>query len=197
MTSKADKEHYLSLAPTIPGGVELYESVFKKQATKEVQQHALFTYYFTKHTQRSIASLYGKSLGTVNTWTKRWETNLEAGRKAADSTFKKFGKEHRYWITQYYDKYPLTFIDEGCSAFEHHWKRSISPTQLWRILNDAGYTWKVCPSLTIVPSDACLIKMLLIGSGTPCQVYSQLRHCSFRCRSSACPLDSKLPVLFG
>ncbi|ORZ33139.1 hypothetical protein BCR44DRAFT_49174 [Catenaria anguillulae PL171] len=107
-----------------------------------VQQHALFAYYFKRQTksQRSVASLYGKSLGTFNTWTKRLETNLEAGRKTVHNPFKKFHKEQREWIMQYYDKNPLTFVDEGCAAFGNYWKKTISPTQLWRILNEAGYT---------------------------------------------------------
>ena len=46
MTTKAEKEKYLTLAPTVnhDGGVHLFDTVFEQNASKEVQQHALFMY---------------------------------------------------------------------------------------------------------------------------------------------------------
>ena len=64
---------------------------------------------------------------------------LKLGAGLLKNTFKKFSQEQHTWITDYYDKYPLTFIDEGCGAFQTPWKKTIRTTQLWRILNLMGW----------------------------------------------------------
>lgn len=141
---KSPNNDQLSQAGTVPGGSTLLSAISGRHASNKVQQHALFTYFFFPGaTQRFVAQVYGKSVATINAWKQRWETLLKAGRRAADtSTFRKFTKDKREWIVSYYEKYPLTFLDEGCVAFADHWKESISITQLWRILEEAGYSWK-------------------------------------------------------
>jgi transposase len=128
----------------IPGESKIVTAVTHRHASECTIMHALYGLYMLGHSQRYIAKLYNKAPSTISAWVKRWETEEFAGRKKATSSYRKFGIEKRDWIKIFYQKFPLSFIDEACAAFKQEWQQSMSQSTLWFILREQGLTWKVC-----------------------------------------------------
>ena len=135
-----------SFPADIPGADEILQEVKGKHASPSVVKHGLFSFYFNRKSVRYMARQLGKSPSTVHRWIKRWEKDRLSGRLQKDPQFRKFGPDHRAWIKEYYENYPLTFIDEAVRAFEEHFEMTISHSHLWTILAEAGFTRKVVPS---------------------------------------------------
>ena len=131
------------LPTDVPGGEEILKEVTGKHANSSVVMHGLYGIYFKRKSIRYMARMLGKSPSTVHRWVKRWESDRLSGRIQKDPQYRKFDSEHRAWIKDYYEKYPLTFIDETANAFEEHFNMTISCSHVWAILMEAGFTRKV------------------------------------------------------
>ena len=71
--------------------------------------HGLYGFYFNRKSIRYMARMLGKSPSTVHSWIKRWERDRICGRVHKDPQFRKFGHNHRNWIKEYFEKFPLRF----------------------------------------------------------------------------------------
>ena len=132
-----------SLPTDIPGGQEILNEVKGKHAHPSVVMHGLYGIYFNRKAIRYMARMLCKSPSTIHRWVKRWETDRTTGRIQNDPQFRKFSPENRSWIKDYYERFPLSFLDEAAAAFENEFKMPISRSHLWTILFEAAFTRKV------------------------------------------------------
>ncbi|OWZ10567.1 LOW QUALITY PROTEIN: hypothetical protein PHMEG_00016568 [Phytophthora megakarya] len=100
--------------------------------------HCLYGYYNMATQGRT--RIYHKDVKTIGNWIHVYETTGTFQRvNRADN---KFTKPQRNWLYQYYQQYPLSYLDEAREAFiRAHLIISIS--SVWRIIHELGFTWKV------------------------------------------------------
>ncbi|OWZ06109.1 hypothetical protein PHMEG_00021682 [Phytophthora megakarya] len=67
----------------------------------------------------------------------------ETFERDQSKTDKKFTAAHQARLCDFYDKHPLSYLDEAQTAFvqAHHF--TISTSSIWRIIHEFGLTWKV------------------------------------------------------
>ena len=127
----------------VPNGQELADFVHTNHASPAVIKHALYGLYFHNLSQRKTAKLFGKSPATINRWIRRWEAGAVGRKTPLSSHYRKFQHHHREWILLYYEKYPLSYLDECAADFKKRWNQAISTSQLSHIMHSQGLTWKV------------------------------------------------------
>lgn len=61
-------------------------------------------------------------------------------RQKGETYFRKFDYFMRAWIVEYMQDNPFSYLYELVKAFEEHFHTTVSLTQAYQILSDAGYT---------------------------------------------------------
>ncbi|KAI9336481.1 hypothetical protein DFJ73DRAFT_850252 [Zopfochytrium polystomum] len=111
-------------------------------ASEETKLHAMYTYHFLGYSIREIAQIYGKSPSTILEWIRTFDKSGNLAQKQRETVSRKFTAHQVEWIMQFLNEKPLSFLDEAKSSFKSFWGRDISITSIWRIIHDAGLTWK-------------------------------------------------------
>ncbi|KAH9141763.1 hypothetical protein AeRB84_014095 [Aphanomyces euteiches] len=118
------------------------QEVRSHHASRNTVFHALYGYYNLRLTKKRIAEIYGKHINTISGWINRYESTHDYCRSQRVPT-KKFSAEQEQWLLDLYAKHPVAFLDEAQQAFQKQFKRTISVTSVWRVLERAGFTYKV------------------------------------------------------
>ncbi|TPX40435.1 hypothetical protein CcCBS67573_g10624 [Chytriomyces confervae] len=120
---------------------DIQQVVVHSHASENTKIHALYNYFYHHKTVSEIAHIYVKKPGTIRNWIKRFKLTGNVSRVSFSSGYT-FTAEHRLWIRQYFFNNPLSFLDEAQTAFKSKWKKSISVSTIWKILNAYGMQWK-------------------------------------------------------
>ncbi|CAK4900085.1 unnamed protein product, partial [Aphanomyces euteiches] len=115
------------------------QEVRSHHASRNTVFHALYGYYNLRLTKKRIAEIYGKHINTISGWINRYESTHDYCRSQRVPT-KKFSAEQEQWLLDLYAKHPVAFLDEAQQAFQKQFKRTISVTSVWRVLERAGFT---------------------------------------------------------
>jgi transposase len=132
------------------------ESAISQHASPNTVMHCLYGYFFLGMKRRQLAAVYGKTEQTISNWIAKYEETGCYSRKVAAVTGS-FAEHEKTWIVSYYKALPLTFLDQAKSAFKRHFDKYISIATVWKVLHDAGLTWKVIKrrAIQINQQDIC------------------------------------------
>eukprot|EP00644_Phytophthora_capsici_P012448 jgi/Phyca11/121923/e_gw1.46.357.1 len=118
------------------------EAATKQHAHPNTVFHCLYGFYYLGYSRQDLARVYNKNIKTIGNWIKVYQSTGTFER-AKSTTDKKFTKDHRQWICDFYSEKPLAYLDEAQHAFQHAHHISISKSSVWRIIHDCGLTYKV------------------------------------------------------
>ncbi|KAG1711621.1 hypothetical protein DVH05_008869 [Phytophthora capsici] len=118
------------------------EAATKQHAHPNTAFHCLYGFYYLGHSRQDLARVYNKNIKTIGNWIKVYQSTGTFER-AKSTTDKKFTKDHRQWICDFYSEKPLAYIDETQHAFQHAHNISILKSSVWRIIHGCGLTYKV------------------------------------------------------
>ncbi|RHY25912.1 hypothetical protein DYB32_008011 [Aphanomyces invadans] len=118
--------------------------------------HCLYGYFFLGITKTRLATIYRKDEKTIANWIQRYNDTGTYSRKKTVST-KRYSQRERDWLIDYYERQPLSFLDEAKSAFVKKFQHCISTSTVWMIIHDHGMTWKVIErrAIQINQQDIC------------------------------------------
>ncbi|KAE9261313.1 hypothetical protein PR003_g33980, partial [Phytophthora rubi] len=118
------------------------EAVTRQHAHPNTVYHCLYAYYKLGYTRQHLGYIFNKSDRTISNWIKTYEETGAFQRARAPSE-RTFSEDHRAWLLAYYQAHPLAYLDEAQNAFQNAHRLTISKTSVWRIIHEAGLTWKV------------------------------------------------------
>lgn len=104
--------------------------------------HCLYGYYYLGYSRKELAHIYNKTQQTVGNWIRVYE-DTGTYQRATTKSDRKFSAEQRSWLREFFERKPLSYLDEAQNAFRLNFQLSISKTSVWRIIHDFGLTWKV------------------------------------------------------
>ncbi|KAJ3383107.1 hypothetical protein CcCBS67573_g10267 [Chytriomyces confervae] len=134
--------------------IDIQQVVQHMHASENMKIHALYNYYYHRKTVAKIAEIYVKMLETIQNWIQRYKKTGTVAR-VVSSCQQKFTVGHCLWIRQYFFRNPLSFLDETQAAFKERWKKAISVSHIWGILNLFGIQQKEakCRAIHIKEAD--------------------------------------------
>ncbi|KAJ3250649.1 hypothetical protein HK103_006214 [Boothiomyces macroporosus] len=115
--------------------------VKNKHAAFETKVYCVYMYIFQGMTQKALAELNGKGIGTINSWIKEYFDGT-LREKSIKRQPRKFSCAERQWIIAYYNKNPTAFLEECVEEFNKCYLEKISVSSVWRILDQEGFTYK-------------------------------------------------------
>lgn len=121
---------------------DILNVVKRRRASENTMYHVLYGYYFLGFNRAKLSLIYGKHRTTITNWIQSYERNGTLERKQHDAIARKFNYEQRLWLVDLYRQRPLLYLNEARTAFEGHFKISISASSVCRILHSEGFTWK-------------------------------------------------------
>ncbi|KAG9404921.1 hypothetical protein AC1031_005125 [Aphanomyces cochlioides] len=113
-----------------------------EHASPNTIAHALYAYYYIGMKKTDVAHVFHKSPTTVSNWIARHESRGHLSRKDTRRV-SLFTPEHRSWIISFFERRPMSFLDECKHAFESKFRQTISTSTIWSIIHKHGMTWKV------------------------------------------------------
>ncbi|RHY22442.1 hypothetical protein DYB32_009503 [Aphanomyces invadans] len=113
-----------------------------QHASRNTVMHALYAHYYLGMKRQEVAKLFHKSMSTVSAWIQRYEASGDYSRTTS-KRITKFTPAQRKWLLEYFQKNPMTFLDEAKKAFEMEFRRYISLSSVWKVIHSYGLTWKV------------------------------------------------------
>ncbi|KAJ3403899.1 hypothetical protein HDV05_007562, partial [Chytridiales sp. JEL 0842] len=106
--------------------------------------HAVRAKINFKLKKSEIARMFGKSKSTITSWILKFKEFGTVARKSSILNIrKKFGIDKRQWIVDFFTENPTTHLYEASDAFKKQWKIAIGKSSIWKILDDAGFSYKV------------------------------------------------------
>ncbi|KAJ3401598.1 hypothetical protein HDU80_005875 [Chytriomyces hyalinus] len=121
--------------------IDIEQVVLRLHASENTKIHTLYNYYYHCKTVSEIAKIYVKDTATIRNWIRRFKQTGTVSRVVATPK-RKFTVDHRLWIRKFFFNNPLSFLDEAQAAFKERWKKHISVSHIWGILNAFGIRWK-------------------------------------------------------
>ncbi|OWZ20036.1 hypothetical protein PHMEG_0005607 [Phytophthora megakarya] len=97
---------------------------------------------------KELAHVYHKSETTIGNWIRVYDDTGTIER-AQSKTAKKLTAAHRAWLCNFYDKHPLSYLDDAQTAFVQAYHITISTSSIWRIIHEFGLIWKVLERCTM------------------------------------------------
>ncbi|KAF0732805.1 hypothetical protein Ae201684_010135 [Aphanomyces euteiches] len=122
--------------------MSVIEVAVSHHAISNTVLHCLYGRYFLGMSKYQLSIVYGKCERTIANWIRPYEQTGDFHRKKT-TVEGKFADVEKAWLVQFFNRCPLSFLDEAQSAFRKKFKKSISLSTIWRIVHDHGFTWKV------------------------------------------------------
>ncbi|EGZ29535.1 hypothetical protein PHYSODRAFT_476885 [Phytophthora sojae] len=117
------------------------EAVTRQYAHPNTVYHCLYAYYKLGYTRQHLGYIFNKSERAICNWIKTYE-ETGAFQRARVPSERTFSENHRAWLLAYYHAHPLAYLDEAQNTFQNAHRLTISKTSVWRIIHEAGFTWK-------------------------------------------------------
>ncbi|KAG6622590.1 uncharacterized protein IUM83_05315 [Phytophthora cinnamomi] len=102
----------------------------------------MYDYYNLGYSRPDLFRIYDKTERTIGNWIKVYE-DTGTFQRAKRPSDKKFTASQRQWLCDYYQKKPLSYLNEAQATFIETHHVAISKTSVWRIIHDFGLTWKI------------------------------------------------------
>ncbi|EGZ16884.1 hypothetical protein PHYSODRAFT_498903 [Phytophthora sojae] len=104
--------------------------------------HCLYAHIKPGYTRSHLAHVFNKTEHTIGNWLQAYyETGVF--QRARTTRERKYTKQQRVWLFNYYQHHPLSYLDEAQDAFKRTHGTEISKISVWRIIHSFGLTWKV------------------------------------------------------
>lgn len=134
-------------------------SIVKSQrASVNTVYHVLYGYYFLGLSKSRLATIYHKHKSTITNWIMRYEEDGFYSRRSYERDAVKFSPEKRQWLINLYLQKPTLYLHESKKRFQQEFKTTISISSIWRIIHNAGLTWKCLERRAIQIKESDIIR---------------------------------------
>lgn len=116
------------------------KDVKHKHASSNTINHVLYAHFTAKRSLNDCATLFGKSLRTIQRWVSKFKRDGTVGRKKRDNPPLKFTAKHRTWLIKLYRKKPVLYLDEAKAQFQAEFGMTIGRSTIFLIMKTEGYT---------------------------------------------------------
>ncbi|KAJ1544974.1 hypothetical protein HK096_006949, partial [Nowakowskiella sp. JEL0078] len=109
-------------------------NVVGRHASENTKYYALYSFYCLYLSQAKIAQIFCKSATTISAWIEQYQQTGTVSQKKRQK-YPSFTDEEIHWFGEFYQKNPLSFLDESQLAFRKRFAWSVSMLSVWRIIH--------------------------------------------------------------